>query len=97
MGVYKIDNFMVFQISTCYLCNDKKVRVQKWDKLVNAWLCLKCWKQILNDGLSDEIKIDKNGIEYVEYKFINEQNKETISNIAILDIIRKLKQIESVG
>lgn len=66
MNVFKLDDFMMFMIDQCQLCEKKKNRVQRWKKLFDGWLCIECWLQVINDGLNDKpYKIDKNGLEYV--------------------------------
>lgn len=99
MPVYKLDDFMAFKICRCQLCEKKKIRVQSWNKLMeNTWFCISCWKKILTNALDPtEIKIDKNGIEYVTFTFQNEDNETIEINKAIVDIKRKLEQVESIG
>ncbi|WP_425379869.1 hypothetical protein [Spiroplasma endosymbiont of Stenodema calcarata] len=97
MIVYKLDNFLMFQISQCQMCEKKKTRVQKWDKLFDAWICINCWEKVVKECLSEKpYKIDKNGIEYVEIPHQMENEEVVKTNIAVIDLNRKLKQINSI-
>lgn len=96
MITLKLDNFMVFQIGTCSVCEKKKCRIQKWDELGDIWICISCWNSILTDAATDEIKIDKNGVEYVTFKsqLDKEEIKET--NISLKKIQHRLEQVKSI-